>query len=61
MPYRSDMSLTSILSAEAIEKAVKDCEGRVNPILKKIYTVCIQQIGLPALNLSFNFENSHLQ
>lgn len=55
MPYRSDMSLTSILSAEAVEKAVKDCEGKSNS--KKN----IQQIGLASLNLSFHLENSLLQ
>lgn len=28
------MSLTSILSAEAIEKAVKDCQGSIKPALE---------------------------
>jgi len=32
--YRTNMSLTSILSAEAIENAVKDCQGSADAALK---------------------------
>lgn len=35
---RKDMSLTSILSAEAIENAVKDCQGIISVITLSLYS-----------------------
>uniref|UniRef100_A0A8C6M481 Parvalbumin n=5 Tax=Nothobranchius TaxID=28779 RepID=A0A8C6M481_NOTFU len=37
---RTDMSLSSILSAEAIEKAVKDCEAPNSFCHKKFFQLC---------------------